>query len=115
MRSVDGHSVGRRLGSNEIVRPAARISSRLRRAVAKQLSEIAGNTPVACRWRADVSHAASMSCGAMWLAAEPLRWYSTGGSLPSLTRPLIMKPVRWPASQTTCEQSMPSPRIAPSR
>ena len=30
----------------------------------------------------------------IWLAAEPLRWYSTGGSLPSVTRPLNWKPVR---------------------
>ncbi len=108
MRASPAHSVGRRLGSKEMLRPAARMISMLRSAVGSVVSETAANTPVACRWRAERSQASSMSSGRMWLAAEPLRWYSTGGSLPSMTRPLNWKPVRCAASQMTCEQSMPS-------
>lgn len=115
MVSVDGHSVGRRLVSNEIVRPAARITSMDLSAACRLVSEMAANTPVACRWRAERSQASSISAGPIWLAAEPLRWYSTGGSLPSVTRPLNWKPVRCAGSQMTCEQSMPSPFIAAMR
>ncbi|MNS80097.1 hypothetical protein D3C72_1137640 [compost metagenome] len=112
--SVDDHSVGRRLVSNEMVRPAARITSIDLSAACRLVSEMAANTPVACRWRAERSQASSTSAGPMWLAAEPLRWYSIGGSLPSVTRPLNWKPVRCVASVITCEQSMPSARIAAS-
>ena len=51
----------------------------------------------------------------MRLAAEPLRWYSTGGSLPSATRPLNWKPLPASLVISTREQSMPSRCIAASR
>ena len=113
--SREGHSVGRRLGSKPIVRPAARAAAIALRVAANVLAETAANTPLTCRWRALAIHAASMSSGPRWLAAEPLRWYSIGGSLPSSTRPLNRKPVRSSAWQVTCEQSTPSPPMASSR
>ena len=54
------------------------------------------------------SAASRMSAGVIRLAAEPLRWYSIGGSLPSSTRPLNRKPVRCAGSRVTWAQSMPS-------
>jgi hypothetical protein len=51
----------------------------------------------------------------MPLAAEPWRWYSTGGSPPPCTLPLNMKPVFCVASQTTCAQSTPSPAMVASK
>ena len=102
------HKLGRRLGSKDTLRPALRIRSMLRRASGRVVAEMAGNTPVAWRWRADSSQASSMSLTAMWLAAEPRRWYSTGGSPSSSTRPLIMKPVGCAAVSATREQSTPS-------
>ncbi len=61
MASVDAHRVGRRLGSKEMVRPAARITSMVLIAAGSVVAEMAGNTPVACRWRADVSQSTSTS------------------------------------------------------
>ena len=60
-------------------------------AACRLVSEMAANTPVACRWRAERSQASSTSAGPIWLAAEPLRWYSTGGSLPSVDAALELE------------------------
>ncbi|KWV86464.1 hypothetical protein PFLmoz3_03897 [Pseudomonas fluorescens] len=70
------HRDGRRFGSNDTLRPALRIWVISSNDSARVASDSAGGMPVACRWRAcsSVGWMASMD---KWLAAEPLRKYST--------------------------------------
>src|SRR5690606_5968223 len=86
MASVEAHSEGLRLVSKDTVLPASRIRRMVWRDTSKLSADTAANTPVACRCRADSSQSRSTSSGRMRLAADPARWYSTRGSLPSVTR-----------------------------
>jgi hypothetical protein len=49
------HSVGRRLGSNDTVAPAARATSTARNAKSRVLADSASGIPVTCRCRADAT------------------------------------------------------------
>ena len=103
-----GHSFGRRLGSKDTVRPAARIAVIACSTSSAQLADRAGVMPVTCRCRAARKRDSSKSARDSALAAEPRRKYSTTGSCPSSARDLSMKPVGRVVSVATAVQSMPS-------
>lgn len=108
MASRPGHSLGRRLGSKDTVRPAARMSVIACSTSSAQPGDSAGVMPVTCRWRAVRKRDSSKSASDSALAAEPRRKYSTTGSWPSSARDFSMKPVGRVESVATAVQSMPS-------